>query len=290
MGELSEAEKRRILRERRQKKFSNGGGSSRLNKIIGQVDSNLSTESPLDSRPANLKKSEKKESSINIPDPAIPVINNNAAKHNNTNKVDNVEINLFKQLADIQNNGSTPDLFSFLKSMNNETGDNSLFENIPDTSETDKSTAPVDIELLKYHNYLVNTLKAKTILIKWLFFILPYLYLVTRNGRSPFLPLPKIVDILLDPSYFFMIFTTFEMIATSIYYQKLQSIERAHKINTLDNSSKIVKLVSMIPDDIIPIPNLKGKTILLLQYLDVLSLFLTDICFILIMMGIVAYF
>ena len=97
-------------------------------------------------------------------------------------------------------------------------------------------------------------------------------------------------NILLDPSYFFMIFTTFEMVATSIYYQKLQSIERAHKINTLDNSSKIVKLVSMIPNDIVPIPNLKGKIILLLQYWDVLSLFLTDICFVLIMMGIVAHF
>nr|3ZS9_C Chain C, GOLGI TO ER TRAFFIC PROTEIN 2 [Saccharomyces cerevisiae]3ZS9_D Chain D, GOLGI TO ER TRAFFIC PROTEIN 2 [Saccharomyces cerevisiae] len=37
MSELTEAEKRRLLRERRQKKFSNGGASSRLNKITGQA-------------------------------------------------------------------------------------------------------------------------------------------------------------------------------------------------------------------------------------------------------------
>ena len=290
MSELSEAEKRKILRERRQKKFSNGGGSSRLNKITGQIDSKLSTESPLDSRPHNLKKSAKEELNITVPDPVIPFVDNENKKHIDTSKVDNVEINLFKQLADMQNNGSTTDLLSLFKSVNNETKNNSLFNNLPNAAETDTKLTPVDTALLKYHEYLVNTLKAKTILIKWLFFILPYLYLVTRNGRPSILPLPDMFNILLDPSYFFMIFTTFEMVATSIYYQKLQSIERAHKINTLDNSSKIVKLVSMIPNDIVPIPNLKGKIILLLQYWDVLSLFLTDICFVLIMMGIVAHF
>ncbi|KAK5779122.1 GET complex subunit GET2 PWA37_003974 [Arxiozyma heterogenica] len=290
MNELSEAEKRRILRERRQKKFSNGGGSSRLNKITGQIDSKLSTESPLDSRPNNLRKSEKKESILTAPNPAIPSINNNNKKHIDTSKVDNVEINLFKQLADMQNNGSNSDLFSLFKSLNNETDDNSLSKNLLKATRTDEKTTPVDTALLKYHNYLVNTLKAKTILIKWLFFILPYLYLVTRNGRPSIVLLPKMFNVLLDPSYFFMIFTSFEMVATSIYYQKLQAIEKIHNINTLDHSNKIVKLVAMIPEGVVPIPNLKGKIILLLQYWDVLSLFLTDICFVLIMMGIVAYY
>lgn len=289
MSDLSEAEKRRILRERRQKKFSNGGGSSRLNKITGQAESQLSTDSPLDSpqfAPVEINKDEITE----IPDPEIPSIDENTHPTKKSN-IDDAQINLFKQLADMQQQqqegGSTPDLFSLLKSMNGSGEENPLFNNA--TTPQDMPT-PVDMELLKYHDSLVNRLKAWTILIKWLFILLPYLYLVTRNGRPPFIPIPEIFNILLEPSNFFMIFTSFEMVATSIYYQKLQTIERAHKINTLDNSSKIVKLVSMVPEGIVPIPNLKGKVVLALQYWDVLSLFLTDICFVLLFMGIAAYF
>lgn len=288
MSELSDAEKRKILRERRQKKFGNGGASSRLNKITGQVDSNLSTESPLDTPRSAPIESKQQETLIDIPDPEIPNIDDHIQKTTPAAKIEDAQLNLFKQLADMQKDGSSPDLFSLLKSMNGETGDDSIFKNLP-TSPEDAPT-PVDTELLKYHDYLVNRLKAKTILIKWMFFLLPYLYLVTRGGRTPLIPVPEMLSILLDPSYFFMIFTSFEMVATSIYYQKLQSIERNHKINTLDNSSKIVKLVSMIPEGIIPVPNLKGKVVLALQYWDVLSLFLADICFVLLFIGIVVYF
>lgn len=288
MSELSDAEKRKILRERRQKKFNNGGASSRLTKITGQVDNNLSTESPLETPRSKVVKISKKDAAIDIPDPEIPNIDDHIQKNTPTAKTDDAQVNLFKQLADMQKDGSTPDLFSLLKSMNGEIGDESPFGKMP-TSPQDIPT-PVDTELLKYHDYLVNTLKAKSILIKWLFFLLPYLYLVTRGGRQPLIPVPEMFSILLNPSYFFMIFTSFEMVATSIYYQKLQSIEKTHKINTLDNSSKIIKLVSMVPEGIIPIPNLKGKAVLALQYWDVLSLFLTDICFVLLFMGIMAYF
>lgn len=288
MSDLSEAEKRKILRERRQKKFNNGGASSRLNKITGQVDSKLSTESPLETPRSKIIETAKNDTVIDSPDPEIPNIDDHVKKQTPTAKVDDAQVNLFKQLADMQKDGSTPDLFSLLKSMNGENGEESPFSKM-ETSPQDAPT-PVDTELLKYHDYLVNTLKAKSILIKWLFFLLPYLYLVTRGGRTPLIPVPAMFAILLDPSYFFMIFTSFEMVATSIYYQKLQSIEKTHKINTLDNSSKIIKLVSMVPEGIIPIPNLKGKAVLALQYWDVLSLFLTDICFVLLFMGIMAYF
>lgn len=290
MSELSEAEKRKILRERRQKKFSNGGGSTRLNKITGQVDSKLSTESPLDSsRSSPIVITEKKDVSTDFPDPEIPTIGADAKKNvTSTSDAGEAQVNLFKKLADMQQGGSNPDLFSLLKSMNGDASNESLFQNLPSSQEGE--ITPVDTELLKYHDYLVNRLKAKTILIKWLFFLLPYLYLVTRDGRPSLIPVPEIFTIFLDPSYFFMIFTSFEMVVTSIYYQKLQSIEKTNKVNTLDNSSKIVKLVSMVPEGIIPIPNLKGKITLALQYWDVLSLFLTDLCFVLLFMGILAYF
>lgn len=51
MSELSELEKRKILRERRAAKFKKNGGTDRLNKITSSNNSTLSMESPLDKKP-----------------------------------------------------------------------------------------------------------------------------------------------------------------------------------------------------------------------------------------------
>lgn len=272
MSELTEAEKRKILRERRQKKFSNGGASSRLNKITGQVDSQLSTESPLDTP-------RQSPSPINTE----PVLNRQPTERKAVEgKIgEDGQLKMLKELADMQNNGeSTPDLFSLLSKMKESAGE------FPES----EPLAPIDQSLLNYHDYLVNRLKAWTIVIKWVFFLLPYIYLVTRTEKECISIIPSSLHVLTQPSYFFMIFTSFEIVATSIYYQQLQNIEKENNINTLHNSSKIAKLASMIPEGIIPIPNIKGKIMLALQYWDVLSMFLTDICFVLVAMGIISYF
>lgn len=286
MSELSEAEKRKILRERRQNKFSNGGGASRLNKITGQADSHLSTDSPLDQR----KQETSSPSFDDPPEHEVTEATNIPTKSNSKATpelpANNPQVDLFKKLASMENkNDSTPDLFSILKSMNG-TGS----ENGPINDLAQAEISPVDQELLKYHDYLVNRLMAKTILCKWVFFIIPYIYLVSRGNRSTLIPVPDFLSIFTNPSYFFMIFTTFEMIATSIYYQKLQTIEKAHNVNKLDTSNKIIKLITLIPEGLIPISDLKGKVILLLQYWNVLSLFLSDICFVLFITGIISYF
>ncbi|KAG0664112.1 GET complex subunit get2 [Maudiozyma exigua] len=280
MGNLSEAEKRKILRERRQKKFANGGASSRLNKITGQSDSHLNTESPLDNPknepvlPSAAQKIEDDDFGQHITDDSMPAPE--------TENVPQVE--LLKQLASMQNEGfeSTPDLFSLLSSMQK----NGIPNDATNGSATNIPVEPlVDPVMLNYHNFLVNRLKAWTIVLKWICLV-PFLYLVTRQNDVESVLSTGALDKLTDPTNFFMIFTSFEIVATSIYYQRLQTIEKNNKVNTLDNNSKIVKMISMVPEGILPIGNIKGKVVTLLQYWDVLSMFISDICLVLIAIGI----
>ncbi|SMN19914.1 similar to Saccharomyces cerevisiae YER083C GET2 Subunit of the GET complex [Maudiozyma saulgeensis] len=279
MSNLSEAEKRKILRERRQKKFANGGASSRLNKITGQSDSHLNTESPLDN-PTNepvLPAERKVERTLSQED----ILNGKEPS-----EAENIpQVELLKQLASMQNEGSdsTPDLFSLLSSMQK--------NGMPTANGTDELPSNIPVEplvdpaMLNYHNYLVNRLKAWTILLKWIVLV-PFLYLVTRGESFESASVLGPLSNLADSTNFFMVFTSFEIVATSIYYQRLQSIERNNKVNTLDNNSKIVKMVSMIPEGLLPIKNIKGKVVTLLQYWDVLAMFISDICLVLIVIGI----
>lgn len=309
MSELSDAGKRRLLRERRQQKFNNGGATSRLNKITGQVpDSQLDNTSPLDSRPApraaasvsgtptppvskgsavgnEASTLEMDELIASISKPASPAVlpkktKSPAApeKSSSGSEANDPQFDLFKNLMNAQQpqDGSTPDLLSLFGSMNGE-GANDLPN--PFASE------PVDQKMLDYHNYAVNLLKSWSILLKWLV-LFPYIYLITRSSAEISLPLPRWM---IEPSNFFSVFIAFEIIATSVYYQRLQSIEKNNKVNTLQNSSKIARLVSFIPAQGLPIPNLRGKILMALQYWDVLSMLITDICFVLIAMGVCSY-
>lgn len=280
MSTLSEAEKRKILRERRQKKFLNGGASSRLNKITGQTDSYLNAESPLDN-PTNEPVLEHKRTVTDVSSSTQELENDEELQNEN-----NPEVQLLKKLAAMQNEGSdsTPDLLSLLSSMNN-----NMSKNGSQMTPNIEVEPPVDPELLNYHNMLVNRLKAWTLLLKWIVLI-PYLYYSTRGNKASIIPLPESLSSLADSNKFFMIFTSFEIIATSIYYQRLQVIERNNKVNTLDNNSKILKFVSMVPEGILPINNIKGKVVLLLQYWDVISMFISDVCLVLIVIGVMQQF
>ncbi|CCK68740.1 GET complex subunit GET2 KNAG_0B02980 [Huiozyma naganishii CBS 8797] len=287
MSELSDAEKRRLLKERRQKKFANGGASSRLNKITGQADSHLSTTSPLENEKkvtptTNLGGATAFSEDAGKKQFSSPTVTSDTTTEE---KDRNIEVELLKQLAGAQKqDGSSPDLFSLLKSMNPGGDTPDLSGMLPE-----EAVSPVDQALLNYHDYLVNRLKAWSILIKWCCFLLPYMYLVTRDGRPSVFQVPKSLSILTDPSHFFMVFTSFEIVAVSIFYQRLQTIERTNKVNTLHNTSKIVKLSSLIPEGVLPISNIKGKIVQVLQYWDVLSIFLTDVCFVLVFLGIMMY-
>ncbi|CAB4253997.1 GET complex subunit GET2 [Maudiozyma barnettii] len=279
MSNISEAEKRKLFRERRQKKFSNGGATSRLNKITGQADSQLNTESPLDN-PKNefvLPTERKVETTSSHDD-----IHNEKSVSESENTP---QVELLKQLASMQKEGSdsTPDLFSLLSSMQQNGVPNANgFSEIP----SDIPMAPlVDPAMLNYHNYLVSKLKAWTILLKWIVLV-PFLYLVTRGEDFDHSSILGPLSNVTDSTNFFMVFTAFEIVATSIYYQRLQNIERNNKVNTLDNNSKIVKMVSIVPEGILPIKNIKGKVVTLLQYWDVLAMFISDICLVLIVIGI----
>ncbi|QLL32358.1 hypothetical protein HG536_0C05270 [Torulaspora globosa] len=301
MSELSDAEKRRLLRERRQKKFGNGGASSRLNKITGQVpDSQLDTSSPLDS-PSSAEASETPVSSERavgntastlemdelIASVSKPPSSGMPPRSQGTRSVRedgskspqsaDPQLDLFKRLmGSQQSDGSEPDLMSIFQSMNGD-GDGE--------TPTPFETEPVDQRMLDYHNFLVNRLKAWSILLKWLILSL-YVYLITKESASHNLSLPQW---LIEPSSFFPVFVGFEIVATSIYYQRLQSIEKSNNVDTLRNNSKIAKLVSLLPAQGHPIANLKGKILMALQYWDVLSMLITDVCFVLIAMGVCSY-
>ncbi|CAI4038556.1 hypothetical protein SMKI_05G1680 [Saccharomyces mikatae IFO 1815] len=284
MSELTEAEKRRLLRERRQKKFSNGGASSRLNKITGQASSHLNSESPLDA--PSIGKTTPTEG-ISSATPDIREESKVAP-----------QLDLLKQLAAMQGQGtdtsssqdpSTPDLLSLLSSMN--TGMPSA-EGIPPLAQA-APIAPINQAALDYHDYLLNRLKAWTILVKWVFFLLPYLYLITRPNSSVW-PAYAFTQSswfasLRNPSNFTRVFATFEFLSISVYYQLLKKVEHKSKIRNLQDTNKLVKLVSLVPEGIIPIPNLKGKLIALLQYWDLLSMLITDISFVLVVLGLLTY-
>lgn len=188
----------------------------------------------------------------------------------------------------------TPDPFSMLKAMQGGSEDSqspldllkAMQEDGMDPGMSTIGNAPVDQEVLDYHNHVVNKLKAHSILFKWVFFLLPYVYVVIKSDDSLPFSLPRWF---INPSNFFSVFVSFEIVATSIYYQRLQSLEKGSKVNTLQQNNKIAKLASFIPNQGLPIPNVRDKVLMALHYWDVLSMFITDVCFVLIMMGVFSY-
>lgn len=272
MVESSEAEKRRILRERRQQKFKNGGASSRLNKITGQEDSNINVKSPIDNKTETV---------------ATPRIQP-GTKTPSENTV-RPEIEVLKKLADSQQQiESTPDILSLLKSLQgsvngaadtNSSGILGLETDVP-------KVANPDAAMLEYHNDQVNRLKARTIIVKWLIFLVPYLVLVAKFNASLS---NEFLRRLINPSNFSLIFTTFEIVATSVYFQSLRTIQNETKITNIQ-SSKLLNIAGMIPNGILPINDIQGKLALMMQYKDMITMLLTDLALILIGLWLIHFF
>ncbi|SCU96107.1 LAME_0F14906g1_1 [Lachancea meyersii CBS 8951] len=299
MSETSEAEKRRILRERRQQKFGNGGGSSRLAKITGQTDNSfLSTDSPLDSNsssPGPVAQKDNQESTKEM-DELLARLAQNESKHvkdvGPKSSAKSPELDLFAQLVKMQGGDAstqgatpeTPDLFAeLMKSMQADSQQGAQPDFPFGTCQP-----PIDAAVLAAHNASVNKLKAYTIIVKWVFFILPYIYYTTHAARKTFES--SDMEAVTSKFSFFTIFTTFEIVTLSVYYQLLLSAEKSHHINTLNSNSKILSLVSMIPPGLVPIKNLPGKTSQALQYWDVLSMYLTDLAFTILLIGLFQYY
>ncbi len=276
---LSEAEKRKILRERRQQKFSRGGASERLNKIVGGQGSQLDTKSALDEKPEVVEE---------IPREAVkPEMNSSVqAKKESTAqaKAEDPQVELFRQLAEMQGQGateSTPDLFSMMKNLG-ATGDSPF-------PMAEQQVEAIDPELVEYHKYRVNTLTAKTTLVKWIV-LLVYIFLLTRTDDTyfPFVVRSYLPEVFTSQSSFFSIFLTFEILATSIYYQLSVGVERETGVKTLQDTSKIVSLVSMVPEGILPIADLRGKVILAMKYWNIIAMMIGDVCFVLVAIGLVS--
>ncbi|SCU92511.1 LAMI_0E10814g1_1 [Lachancea mirantina] len=298
-SQLSEAEKRRILRERRQKKFSNGGASSRLGKITGETDKSfLASESPLDAKKPLPKKQEESSSRSDVEEStkqmdellaSISTPSKNQQNHGKkqTHDVKNPEMDLFSQLAKMQQENpagfdvpDTGDLFSqFLKSAQQQGPDSVQSPGV-------KTADPTVIEL---HFKRVNRIKSITVLLRWII-LLPYLVMISKPRYNVALEQHSLgLSNVFDRANFFTVFTTFELVALSIYFQRVLNLERETGINTLESGNKILKLVSFIPEGIIPIPDLRGKISQAVQYWGVVSMYLTDLCFAIVIIGVVQY-
>ncbi|CDO93133.1 unnamed protein product [Kluyveromyces dobzhanskii CBS 2104] len=296
--ELSDAEKRKLLRERRQQKFSNGGASNRLNKITGQQQSSFLTSksvldeakpaSPVSKKQTNLNNKEVEASTKEIQDLLSRIPDNNSNSEPDVGET-NPEVALFQQLLKMQQQGggfpnsgspgtSTPDLFSSL--LNNDTSTTAsasqLFPNF------------VDEEVLRYYKSTVSKLKSYIILLKWAILV-PYVYFLVHPNLT-ILNSSSLVSHLLERSNFFSVFTAMEVVFISIYYQMLKKLQKKNNVTATQNAGGILKYLTMIPEGILPIKNVQGKIGLALEYFDVASMYVTDICLALVLFGVMKYF
>lgn len=314
--ELSAAEKRRLLRERRQQKFSNGGASSRLNKITGQQEGSfLSSKSVLDEKKpapapaatttatsfnANSSTSNADKSTEEIEE-MLSRIPNQKAETEPDNSESNPEIALFQQLLKMQQQGSgIPAAGNGFGSQSPDASTSDLFTSLlnSDRNTTAAATAAgqgsggfVDESVLKYHQYKVSKLKSYITLLKWII-LTPYIYFIMHPNPAATTigQYSSIASQLLEKSNFFSIFTGLEVIFISIYYQMLKNLQRKNNVTPTQNAGGIVKYLSMIPEGILPIKNVQGKIGLALEYFDVFSMYVTDICFVVVLFGLMKHF
>ncbi|AET41283.1 GET complex subunit GET2 Ecym_7464 [Eremothecium cymbalariae DBVPG len=288
VSELSETEKRKLLRDRRKQKFSNGGASSRLTKITNQPSGGvMSTETFLeDELPSSTSKSDQSvipnvEESTKEMDTLLANVGKPAETRSTKT---NPEVALLQQLMGMQEefrvpkDDNTPDLFS---QMLNQSAKTQTMRS-PDADLVDQSKVTM-------HTYQARKLKAYTYLIRWLL-LLPLVYHMMLPTPSTLPLISSLTRFFVDKPNFFMIFSTFEVISISIYYQALLKLERTNKVNTLSNTSKIVTWAGLVPEGVLPISNIPRKIMLAMHYWDILSMYLTDLSFCLIIAGLLGYY
>lgn len=300
MSTLSASEKRKLLRERRQQKFSNGGASNRLNKITGQQSNSfLSNDSPLDQ--VSVEKSDEmklglgelrdnESSSVERSTKQMEeLLSTLSEPHANQDaQPSNPELALFQQLLKAQQNASglepgsvgasTPDLFGSL-----------LSETKAATSAANMSADAIfaDQSTVTYYNFQVARVKSYITLLKWVILI-PLIFAVLHP--NPDLLLHSRLSLLTDKSNFFMIFTSLEVTFISIYYQVLTNLQRKLNLSASQNIGGMFKYLTMIPEGILPVNNLQSKIALIARYMDVISMYVTDISFVIVLLGLMKYY
>ncbi|KAH3902719.1 GET complex subunit GET2 SCDLUD_000304 [Saccharomycodes ludwigii] len=318
MSELTDAEKLKILRERRAQKFKrNGAATERLNKITGETNL-LSTESPLEKQQTNttnsstssfhnLTSTEEMDELVHTAQKKTGPLqhsnqaDNNATQYTNPDKEQkeslNAQIKLLKELVANEKDGnissSTSDIDSEqvfqLLNGGNDLGNASPFGNIPINAGAQNNP-----QLVAYSKNKINKFKAWLVVIRWGLFLLPYIYFITNpkfdaNSLTPSSPmLSKYIPLLFDKQNFFTVFITFEICMISIYYQFKNSLYKETKVQPL-STNKILSLLGMIPDGLLPFSNVQGKINAVLQYWDVFGIFLTDTAFVLVVVGVISY-
>lgn len=304
MSTLSEAEKRKILRERRLNKIKKSG-EERLNKITGGNHTKLkgeSVETPVESVSTATQSNKSKRISQNFDetvddtqDPEIedianhePVIDESEAQeferalqqllrseqhqHSSTTEA-NPQFDLLNQLLSGASgvDGGASGFPNF--------GDLSQFSTPPQSAE-DHALAQ---ELSEYKRALNDKYKAKFLLTKFVVFAMTTLYFIFTsteefNYKSSIAPIIRYNQ---DNLRLFKYFTALEMIFTSVYYFHLSS-QRDSEYNY--QYSWLLKYLGYIPDAFLGAV-WKGRIRLVVKYLELLNFTLFGLAVIIVTFG-----
>jgi hypothetical protein len=279
---VTEAEKRKLLRERRAAKIANS--SARLNRITGdEKPEDAVPELPRETKePVDTNQTKKSSNRIsqNFEDPPIQDIESITELNTSTGVGNNGE-----SMADFQKEFQQS-LEQLLKSVKHEHGgSNPAFDmfnidqlaSIPDLNGSGGADTAneKDIEERLIQKKLNDKFKAQFMLVK-LMFVPLIIYICMGSNRfnnSDF-----------NESLFIKFFTTFEVLSTSIYTFRL--------IKTPDNEynySKLLDYVDLIPQGIVA-QHWKQKTKLLFKYLELIQFVLFDMSAVIVVFGLLSLF
>jgi hypothetical protein len=279
---VTEAEKRKLLRERRAAKIANS--SARLNRITGdEKREDAVPELPQEIKePVDIDQAKKISNRIsqNFEDPPIQDIESITELNTSTGAGNNDE-----NMADFQKEFQQS-LEQLLKSVKHEHGgSNPAFDmfnmdqlasipNLNGSGEADTANDK-DIEERLIQKKLNDKFKAQFMLIK-LMFVPLIIYICMGSNRfnnSDF-----------NVSLFIEYFTAFEVLTTSIYTFRL--------IKTPDNEynySKVLDYVDLIPQGVVA-QHWKEKARLLFKYLELIQFVLFDMSAVIVVFGLLSLF
>lgn len=303
MSEISQEEKRRLLKERRAAKMAGGQATNRLNKILNQGSSvNPNVTSVLDKKELpDISAKETKELSPSAnedPDtsdidqllshrvsPAPQEVSDAAETGNNDQDIDKMLNSVFGGFPGNEGGGEDP-ITQMMKSMLQQQQNP---EGEPQAENS--SDKQYEEQLLKYNTYRQKQLKYRFLVVRYLCVLVNFFYHYLNFSNFQASNYSYVRDqVNLDPDYnnrqFFLVFISVEMVILSSYY--LISSHRKVTEN-VGNDNMILKLISMAA---MVVPSLKRYQLMLftfMGYFELVNIFLGDLALIVILFGITSY-
>lgn len=322
MSELSEAEKRQKLRERRAAKIKNG--ASRLGKITGDYSESKSetpspqpvttTETPtLSSETSHVpyttsssdnpsKQSNRISQSLDK-DPEIeditkfePVNDNESEPTDLSTDAQQFEAMLQKMLSSQQHqhnsagssgtgsagDASEFDIFSQLLSGQGVEGGNPFAGLGSAPTAANNEENEYEVKLSEYNKAVNDQFKAKFTVVK--FFIMSLLTFWFFQVKGFYSSSYEIFRIKGVDSGFVKVWLSLEVVFTGIYAARLSKIKDTH----YNYNSKILNVLGMVPDMILPL-HLKNKIRWFVKYQELINLIIFDLSVVIFFFGVLSF-